>query len=60
MRFVILELAVTTGRLGMAFHFAYVSQGKLFLKSGDAPEALHESAFARGIRDRAVELLRPH
>ncbi len=44
----------------MAFHFAYVSQGKLFLKSGDAPEALHESAFARGIRDRAVELLRPH
>lgn len=40
--------------------FAYVSQGKLYIKSGDAPEALHESPFARGIRDRALELQRRH
>jgi hypothetical protein len=40
--------------------FAYLSQGKLFLKSGDAPELLYESPFARGIRDRAMELHRRH
>lgn len=44
----------------MALRFAYVSQGKLYLKSEDEPEALYESTFARGIRDRAVELHRRH
>jgi len=44
----------------MAPRFAFLSQGKLYLKSGDSPESLHESPFVRGIRDRALELLRRH
>ena len=40
--------------------FAYLSQGKLYLKSGEAPEVLYESPFVRGIRDRAIELHRRH
>jgi len=44
----------------MALRFAYVSQGKLYIKSGDSPEVLHESPFARGIHDRALELQRRH
>lgn len=44
----------------MSPRFAYVSQGKLYLKSGDSPEELYESPFVRGIRDRAFELQRRH
>lgn len=44
----------------MAPRFAFLSHGKLYLKSGDAPESLHESPFVRGVHDRAVELLRRH
>jgi len=44
----------------MASRFAYLSDGKLYLKNGDSPAVLYESPFARGIRDRAVELQRRH
>lgn len=44
----------------MPLHFAYVSLGKLYLKSGDSPEELYESPFVQGIRDRAFELQRRH
>jgi hypothetical protein len=44
----------------MAPRFAFLSQGKLYLKSGDSPESLHDSPFVRGVRDRALELLRRH
>ena len=40
----------------MASRFAYLSLSKLYLKSGDEPTSLYESAFVRGIRHRAVEL----
>ena len=44
----------------MCARFAYVSRGKLYLKSGDVPEVLHESPFVQGIRERGVELYRRH
>jgi hypothetical protein len=44
----------------MALRFAYLSQGKLYLKSGDEPASIYESPFVRRIRERAAELHRRH
>lgn len=44
----------------MASRFAYVSMGQIYVKSGDAPAATHESKFVQGVRDRAMELYRRH
>src|SRR5215469_15297606 len=42
----------------MATRFAYLSQGKLYLKSDDEPPVLYDSTFVEGMRDRAAQLFR--
>ena len=42
----------------MASRFAYISQGKLYIKTADDTPVLHDSTFVEGMRDRALQLFR--
>jgi hypothetical protein len=40
--------------------FAYLAQGKLFVKRGGEPPQAYESAFGQGVRERAIQIQKRH